>query len=322
MKFKPKIRGIIQEYDMDPLVLIPKNGGLKDIVGETMKEMGMDYLSFRKIDRNNYEGDGMRVMVYRGEDIPKIVEDYYFDRKIKALGFTGDDLFDEYRLRNPGSIVEVLETIDWDDDEAMYRRPRLSVITRDGETPTGKVNIAVNRKYELTSRLFIDEVSEEMGIIPNIRVYSGNTEDTVVQGVNDMAIEIVYTGDSVKRNNLRIGDKVRYSDFDLIGVDESSPLIFEFEYRQLKDRKENPREDSYTSRQFRNLNDLSKKPGEELMELNGELRQYDLQPTRQRQERIVEEYADLNYTLQLNLIARDIDFREITKEMYSRRKRE
>ncbi len=341
MKFKPKIQDIIQDYNMDPVLLIPKNGGLKGVVSTTLKDMGVDYLNFDRIDRDRYKVENLEVYLYRGEDIPKLVEELYFEKKVKAIGFTGDDLYDEYMLRNPKSVVQIIETIDWIDGEALFQRPALCIMKRIGEKiekeDTEKWNIAVNRKYELTSRKAIEEVrqimayadvcdgpippgfEELLGFWPDIRVYNGNTETTVAQGINDLCLEVVYTGDSVKRNKLEIlGKPLRLSDFVLIGVNDSSPLIFQREYETIRDRVVNPKEDSYTSKLAANPNNAMKKIGEEFAEFMFALSTYKTEKDKQR---LVEEFQDLLYTLQLNTAIKGIEFKDITREIYMRFKR-
>jgi phosphoribosyl-ATP pyrophosphohydrolase len=341
MRFRPKIQDIIQEYQMDPVLLIPKNGGLRGIVSRTLGEMGVGYLSYEKVDRDRYKSGNLEVYLYRGEDIPEIIEDLYFGKRIKAIGFTGDDLYDEYRLRNPGTIVQVLETIDWIDEEARFLRPALCLMKRKGDGLKQrkgckeKWNVAVNRKYEQTSRIAIEEIrwalgyadvrdwpappaglDDLLGFWPEIRAYSGNTETTVAQGINDLCVEVVYTGNSAERNGLEIlGKPIRLSDFVLAGVNESSPLIFQREYDTIRDRLANPREGSYTCELAADENKAMKKMGEEFAEFMAELSRC---RTEEDKQRVIEEFQDLLFALQLNMAMKDIDFRGITREMYKR----
>ena len=318
MRFRPKIGDIMQDYGMDPVLLIPKNGGLKSTVAKTLMDMGVDYLNFERVDSDNYTDGNLKVQIYRGEDIPQVIEDLYFEQRVKAIGFTGDDLFDEYRLRNPGTIVQLLETIDWDDEEAMFRRPTLRWLARKGEAPKGKIRLAVNRKYEITSRIAAEERKEEFGIEPEIMVYSGNTEQTVADGINDMCIEIVYGGGTIERNRLEIKGMVRFSDFAVIGVNEASPLIFQRDYQMIDDRVRNTMENSYISLLALDPNKAFKKMGEEFAEYLGALKVCETSRGRQR---VIEEYADLICFMSLNMAMAEIEFGGITREMYRRLKR-
>lgn len=342
MKFKPNMLNLIEERRMDPVILIPKNSGLKDIVSNTLKETGVNYLNFKKIDRDSYKCGDLSVLVYRAEDIPNILEDLYFDKKVKAMGFIGDDLFDEYKLRNSGTILQIFETIEWIDRKAKFLRPALCLMKRNGEKLKGKANVAVNEKYELTSCQAIEEVRRIIGradyygnpnpaelkdIIefdPNIRVYKGNTELTVAQGLNDMCVEIVYSGSTLKRNGLEIiGKPLRLSDFNVIGVNEASPYVFQKEYETIMDRIKNPRNGSYTSEIASDPNKAFKKMGEEISELSRALGRYENTGDKEKaREEITKEASDLIYALFINAARCGVEFQDITKEMYMRQKKD
>lgn len=327
MKFKPKLRSIAEEYGMDLVILIPKNGGLKDTVSTTLNEMGVDYLAADKIDRDNFNDGVFKISLWRGEDIPKIIEDLYFEKGIKAIGFTGDDLFDEYKLNNPMTPVEVIETTEWIDESAKYMRPALCLLAPKGSQLKGKVKIAVNAKYEQTSRLALDEIKESLGIEPEIFVYNGNTELTVAQGITDAAVEIVYTGNSIERNGLEIiGKPIRCSDFVLIGINEKSPRGLWREFQIVGNRLKNPKEGSYTNKLASSNNGSIKKLGEEFSEFIQELVKYDsLQTISEKDEnrkRIVEEFSDMLYVQIANAVMRGVNFDDIMKEKYRRMKRD
>jgi len=317
MRFKPKIMDIIKDYCMDPLLLVPKNGGLKRILAETVGKLGVEFR-----DDIRYKSGGVEVLKYRGEDIAKITEEYYASG-VKAIGLTGDDLFDEYIIRHPRSVVRILETFEWDDERAIYRRPALCVLVKD-ENISGKVNVAVNRKYEATSRQFLDEVREDWGMDPVVRVYSGNLEYTVNSGINDMCIEIVYSGNAVKENNLKIRDKVRCSDFVMIGAKDPSSSALEKEYgivqSRIEDKDMDP-ESSCTKRLAQSANNAQKKIGEEAVELAVACRDYFNSPVCERRSRVIEEYCDLLYVMNVNAALAGVSFEEIEKEMYRRMKK-
>jgi len=235
MKFKPKLTEIIKEYGMSPIVIIPKNRGLvNDFVKSKIRELGVE-IDFEDTDKQEYKVENITIYRYRGEDIPKIIEDFYFNKGIKILGITGDDLLDEYQLRNPNYIVENLETVDWYDEKAKFGRPALCLlIKKDIEKLQGKVNIAVNSKYEFTARSYLEEINDG-SFEPSIHVYNGDSEKTVAQGLNDACIEIVYSGKSLEENRLKIAKTIRLSDLDVVGIDEKSPL-FERNYK-LRDAR-------------------------------------------------------------------------------------
>ena len=310
MKFKPKLTDIIKEYEMDPIVLIPKNKGLlNDIIKKIMRNFGIE-TNLEEMDKNNYKNGQIEIFPYKGEDIPQIVEDIYFTDRRKAIGLTGDDLYDEYKLKNLNTIVEILETIDWYDDNAKFKRPTLCLIQKNEQKLNGKVNIAIEKKYEFTGRKYIKEINNG-DFEPNIRIYSGNSEQTVKQGINDACIDVVYSGATIDESDLVIADKIRFSDFVIIGVNEKSPKVFERDYKIIQNRIKNPREDSYTTKLANNGREAMKKINEEIVEyveacISGD------------KNNIIAEYADVIYTVSINAVMKGINFEDITKEMYRR----
>ncbi len=104
-------------------VLIPSNSGLSTITPDVFRAWGLE-----KSDADRYydENLGVEVIQYRGEDIPDRCDE--FTRKgIPVVGMTGDDLFDEYKLRNPGSRLRLLDTVDWItlNSQGLFTRPTL-----------------------------------------------------------------------------------------------------------------------------------------------------------------------------------------------------
>jgi phosphoribosyl-ATP pyrophosphohydrolase len=81
----------------------------------------------------------------------------------------------------------------------------------------------------------------------------------------------------------------------------------------LLDRKQNPRADSYTSQLLANEDEIVKKVGEEAIEVI-------LASTKQGQERLVEETADLIYHLLVLLVANDLTWDDVLAELTRRRR--
>jgi phosphoribosyl-ATP pyrophosphohydrolase len=321
MRFKPSINQIIADYNMDRFLVIPKNSGLNGALKETLEDMGLRGIS---ADKEFFEaGDpAVKVMRCRGEDVPKIVEELYFTNRVKAVGMTGDDLFDEYSINNKDSVLSLLETIDWYEETAKYKRPTLCLMVPQGKTLQGKVRVAVNAKYEKTSRMALDEIAAEMGIEPEVRVYAGGTELTVAQGLNDASIEIVDTGKSLTEYNLNPVKKIRFSDFAVIGVDEANPKILKITSKQIADRVLNPREGSYTSRITSTWNEMIKKAAVETGELVAELAKYSINPSAETKDRIINEAGDVLYSLQASLAKAGIPFDAVIRQEYMRYKRD
>ncbi len=317
MKFRPKIKDMINENYMDPVLVIPKNKGLQENLKWTLERLGIDISNEGGMKAGRCKTGNIELLEYKGEDIPKIVEELYFYNNIKAIGFTGDDLFDEYRLRNQKSLLSILETVDWYDPKATFTRPALCLLSKYEERPYGKYSIAINEKYEMTSRQALEELAQEAPLDPIIRLYNGNTEMTVAQGINDYCIEIVYSGKTVKDLRLNIVDTIRFSDFVIIGVDESNPMVFKRDYEMIEDRKENPQEGSYSNRLLSNPEEAIAKVNEEYEEFDEEIRKENPDP-----KRIASEYADLNYTMNLAAVMKSTPFREIVRQMYKRQKKD
>ena len=84
-------------------------------------------------------------------------------------------------------------------------------------------------------------------------------------------------------------------------------------YQVLLDRKENPREGSYTSQLLADEEEIAKKIGEEAIEIV-------LAAASQGRERIIEETADLVYHTLVLLVANDITWEEIVAELARRRR--
>ena len=89
---------------------------------------------------------------------PQRVDDCLLRGEV-AYGLTGDDLFDEYMLGAGDSPLGVLNTYDWFDPSAQFYRPALCLLNREGRIPdsSAMVSIAVNKKYELSSRQYLSQ---------------------------------------------------------------------------------------------------------------------------------------------------------------------
>ena len=84
-------------------------------------------------------------------------------------------------------------------------------------------------------------------------------------------------------------------------------------YQVLLDRKENPRDGSYTNQLLADEEEIAKKIGEEAIEIV-------LAAASQGRERIIEETADLIYHTLVLLVANDITWDDILAELARRRR--
>ncbi len=279
-------------------LFIPKNGGLNDYIAGLLPQIGIDIRQARS---------DLEIIATRGEDIPKKVFELS-EQGRNAYGITGDDLFDEYRLSYSGTGLRALNTYDWFDEKAMFTRPALCLLNQTGnidDLPT-KAIVGINRKYQKQSMNYIDKVLGPKGVLYQIRIYNGDLERNIGLGINDCVIEIVYSGDSVRKTGLKVADIVRFSDIVLIG--KAKKPVFEQEYDGIRRRAQKPTE-SYTSKLLASDNEIIKKIGQE----NAELIQAFV-----KNEDLIPEALDSLYAMMLALAKRGVDWKEIEQTMISR----
>ena len=283
---------------MPEALLVPKNGALAEYTDDILFQSGM-----------NMKDPWLSLAGYRGEDIPKIVEQSFLGGEF-MLGITGDDLFDEYILRNPNSLLTLLNTYDWYDPKAMFNRPALCLIGKQGTEIPEKPKVAVNAKYEMTSRKYLDEEFRDY----EAEVYAGDTEKTVAKGINDCCVEIVYSGKTADKLNLRIIRPYRFSDLVLISPLYGAGLLAEVlrrEYEVIQDREENPKKGSKTSDEFAEPEMITRKLNEECYEVIQALG---------GKGRLVPEIADLTFRMMQAMALGNATLEELALEVMSRQK--
>ena len=289
---------------------VPKNKGLNEYVINLLREIGVrDAGDFDRADQTKGAID---IVSARGEDVPLRVDDCIRRGEI-AYGLTGDDLFDEYMLGASNSPLRVLNTYDWFDSSAQFNRPALCLLNREGLIPNSSppVSIAVNRKYERSSCLYLSQRLKSRGIQFSVAAYAGDTENTVVEGTHDWCVEVVYRGDkspdsAMSRAGLKVAEVVRFSDISLIGRKIINP--WEEEYRRIAAVAENPTGSS-TSKLLRDKNEVCKKVGEESAEFVRAFTQEAGMP---------EEFNDVVYALMVAAAKLQIPWAEIEADLKSR----
>ncbi len=246
---------------------VPKSGGLNEYVNQLLRQIGVD--EDGSFDRPGQSRGKLEIIAARGEDIGQRVDDC-IARGDTTYGLTGDDLFDEYQIGNPNSPLVVLNTFDWFDASAQFNRPALCLMNQQGQLPKSPVtvSIAVNRKYELTSRTYLEDTFGKSGIEFSVVLYAGDTENTVAEGTHDWCVEIVYRGENssesaISKMGIKIVEIVRFSDISLVGKETRNP--WSEEYGRILKVAENPT-DSGTSQLLSNNNEIAKKIGEECAE--------------------------------------------------------
>ena len=185
-------------------ILSPKNSGLKKY-----KE-----IAFSNLD--NVEAS--RIVIARGEDIPFLLKQYMKKGK-KAIGLTGEDLFLDFSFSDEGNGVRVLRKIDWKDESAMFGKPALCLL---GSKRTSleklpeEATVYISSKYRNIANKYLSKF-EKQGLKFNKIYINGCVETSIVEGLADLVIDIVYTGRSIKESKLKILEKITESDFVIIG---------------------------------------------------------------------------------------------------------
>lgn len=289
---------------------IPKNSGLHEYVNNLLSDIGVsDGGEFIRVD----ESVGtLEIISARGEDVPQRVDDCLLRGEV-AYGLTGDDLFDEYMLGAGDSPLGVLNTYDWFDPNAQFYRPALCLLNREGQIPdsSAMVSIAVNKKYELSSRQFLSQRFQSSKLQISIVAYAGDTENTVAEGTHDWCIEVVYRGErspasAMSKTGLKVAEVVRFSDISLIGREIVNP--WEEEYRKISAVAQKPT-GSGTSKLLADSNAICKKVGEESAEFVRAFTQ---------ETGIPEEFNGVVYALMAAAAKLQVPWQEIEADLKSR----
>lgn len=191
-------------------ILVPKNRSLKNYVD---------------IALNGFKSKDKEIIEARGEDIPLLVEKLALNGK-QIIGMTGYDLLKEYQLQKYNSKIKIIKKIIWKDNKALFGKPVLCLLgpkNKNLENFPKRLNICINKKYKNISKKYLN-LLEEKGFSFDKTYVSGSTE-TVYNGISDLIIDIVYTGNSMKNANLKIYDKIMESDFLIIGAGNYNTAI-------------------------------------------------------------------------------------------------
>lgn len=283
--YREKLKEFVQE---DSIIFVPKNKGLQ-YVDDLLKDIA---------------GEELNILRARGEDIPKRVIEYLKQGK-KAYGLVADDLFDEFKTADGRStdLLSILNTYDWYDEKAKYRKPALCLINKTGniEDLPKIPRIAINNKYKKTSELYI--AKEPKIKSANFNYYNGDTEQTVADGINDCCVEIVYGGKTTEELGLKIIEPFRFSDIVLIGENKNYlGDMFMKDQRRVQMRKDNPRKESYTTKLLQDKKKYRDKLISEAAEVFSAIEQG---------KNIKEEIADLFYAINMIIAGENINEREL-----------
>ena len=161
-------------------------------------------------------------VIVRAEDVPLFVEEMLLKGK-EVIGLTGEDLFNEYKLRKVISQVNVIEKIPWIDQTAIFSKPSLCLLGPIGkklknlDISSTKPKVAINSKYKYLSEKFLKE-QQQKGFSFEKMYLNGCTEEAYQMGVCDFVIDIVYSGKSARDAGLGVIKRIMESDVVLLGV--------------------------------------------------------------------------------------------------------
>ncbi len=163
-------------------------------------------------------------IIVRAEDVCVFVEEMLKKGK-KCVGLTGEDLYNEYKLKNVISSVGVIEKIPWVDQTAIFNKPTLCLLGPIGkklknlDTTNSKPKVAINSKYKYLSEKFLNELGQKGNSFEKVYL-NGCTEEAYKMGLCDLVIDIVYSGKSAREAGLGIIERIMESDIVLVGERE------------------------------------------------------------------------------------------------------
>jgi ATP phosphoribosyltransferase len=184
-------------------IVSPKNSGLKEYKNKALKELDL-----------NPE----QILDVRGEDVPYWILELQKNNK-KAIGLIGEDLFKEFCLKQPQNNLEILSTIEWNDENAMFKKPALCLLIPKKFTFNDinkELKIVIPTKYVKIADEYLRKFEKQGYSFKKIYM-NGCVESACTQGITDIAIDIVYTGSSLIKDNLAIYEVIMKSDFLVIG---------------------------------------------------------------------------------------------------------
>ncbi len=153
----------------------------------------------------------------RGEKIPSLVE------REGGLGWTGNDLYADYLASGRGSALRLLRFVPWPEPMKPWlcllgpEEAALAVFERDLYSSAGMVRIAVSDKYaNLAWDYFFRRAWS-----PAVFLQDGQVEKQIRGGEADLAVDIVYSGRTIREERLAVYDTL---------FDESGMVLIEKTY--------------------------------------------------------------------------------------------
>jgi len=163
------------------------------------------------------------IIEVRGEDVPYFVESLMKEGK-EAIGITGEDLFKEFSLNNTNAQIRIAETIPWKDENFIFEKPSLCLLGPKDKNISDmpkKLRICINSKYKEIAKKKCLGILENKGYRIEKIYASGATEEFFSNKLVDLVIDIVCSGKSLEKYNLKIYDKIFESNIVIIKKKES-----------------------------------------------------------------------------------------------------
>jgi phosphoribosyl-ATP pyrophosphohydrolase len=281
------------------LFITPKNSGLK-----ICSDILSDFIVTPKR------------IILRGEDIPQFIE--ISDKRI--IGITGEDLFKEYNLKYPKTNLGIIERINW--NKLSFTSPRLCLLgpkEKIIENLGKELKICINEKYKRIAETFLVKLKSIKKIKFEKIYFKGSTEEIYKQGMVDLVIDIVFSGESAKRYGLKVYEEIFNSQIVIIGkkdyfrcLEEKINFSIKDLYNLIESKKNEIFEsNSYTKKLFKEEQLLKEKileEAEELIESNS-------------REESIWEISDLIYFIIVFMVNNEISFDDVNKELFRRNKR-
>lgn len=193
------------------LLVLPKNSGL-------------DYYRIMLEELPN------KSIIVRAEDVPLFVEKLS-GKGVDCVGLSGVDLLKEYLLKTNSNKINQIAKIPWFDSKTLFGRPTLCLMGPMGkklEMLDKNLVVAINSKYSVISNKFLKNL-EERGFIFEKIFFNGATELAAKNGIADLVIDIVVSGQSAQNAGLKIYETIFGSDLAIIGqnkefLNKASPM--------------------------------------------------------------------------------------------------
>tara|TARA_Y100000310_G_C20501404_1_gene724181 strand:- start:56 stop:658 length:603 start_codon:yes stop_codon:yes gene_type:complete len=185
-------------------IVVPKNKGLQ---------------VYREKALSSLQGvDPSRIIEVRGEDVPFWVEELQ-GRGKKVVGLTGEDLFNEYLLDKRKNSVTIIDKISWEDPKAKFGKPALCLLgpqDNSFENMPKTLTVCISSKYKKLGRKYLNFLEQQGYTFKKIYVM-GCVEVSCKEGIADLVIDIVYTGNSLEKFGLSVYDIISQSNFVILG---------------------------------------------------------------------------------------------------------